>query len=204
MGGMRRKRPFWRGMAGAAWVALAILTAGAVLTAGAPAARAQTAQETVLELKLGLLAHDAGLFSSPKEPGVDIHGQLVFQSFAFLKRLAGARPHLGFNAATNGISQVFAGLTWDTVFGAQERFYLLGELGGAIHNADPLDPPSGRERDGQRYLGCRALFRLAAGLGYRITDQVSIEFYADHISNATLCSNNEGLENAGVRLGYRF
>ena len=29
-------------------------------------------------------------------------------------------------------------------------------------------------------------------------------FHFDHISNAKLCSTNEGLETFGIRYGYRF
>jgi len=49
-----------------------------------------------------------------------------------------------------------------------------------------------------------SILALADDLGYRVNERVSVEFYADHISNATLCSSNEGLENAGLRVGYKF
>jgi len=37
-----------------------------------------------------------------------------------------------------------------------------------------------------------------------IGEKTSLSLYLDHISNANLCDNNEGLETAGVRLGFRF
>ncbi len=154
------------------------------------------------EVRAGILAHDVGLFSSAEEGGIDLNAQLLIPSPSFLSFLGKPRPHVGTNIATDGISQVFGGLTWDWHFA--RKFYFSSEFGGAVHNADDLDPPGGRERDGERYLGCRVLFRLAVGVGYDITEKVNIQLYADHISNANLCSSNQGLENAGVRLGYKF
>jgi lipid A 3-O-deacylase len=61
-----------------------------------------------------------------------------------------------------------------------------------------------RNRAKYRLLGCHALFHLALGVGYRISDDVSIQAYGDHISNANLCDNNEGLDQWGIRLGYGF
>ncbi len=155
------------------------------------------------EVRGGVLAHDAGLFSGPEESGIDLNLQLILRSPQWLAWAGKPRPHFGGSYATDGISQVYGGLTWDWDLGSSP-FYLSGEFGGAIHDADDLDPPNGREEDGERYLGCRVLFRLAGGLGYNITDRANIQLYADHISNATLCSSNEGLENAGVRFGYKF
>ena len=48
------------------------------------------------------------------------------------------------------------------------------------------------------------LFRESLDLGYRVLGPHSIMFHFDHISNAKLCSTNEGLETFGIRYGYRF
>lgn len=48
------------------------------------------------------------------------------------------------------------------------------------------------------------LFRIGAGIGYDITDNLTVQLYADHFSNANPADENNGAENAGLRFGYRF
>ena len=45
---------------------------------------------------------------------------------------------------------------------------------------------------------------IAGDVGYRLTDNLSASFHCNHISNAELCSDNEGLDQMGVRLGLSF
>jgi hypothetical protein len=72
-------------------------------------------------------------------------------------------------------------------------------MGGAITSANDLEHST-------RYknLGCKVLFHLGAGLGYDLSEHVSVELYADHFSNADLCTPNNGAESAGIRFAYRF
>lgn len=164
-----------------------------------------SAEEAGWELRGGVLAHDTGIFSGPKEDGFDINAELLFPSPDFLGFLGSPRPHIGGNVATDGISFGYAGLGWDVPLG--ERFFVTASFGGAVHDADNLTEddlgPTEDESD-FRLLGCRTLFHLALGLGVNVTERANVQLYADHISNATLCDNNEGLENAGVRFGYKF
>jgi len=60
------------------------------------------------------------------------------------------------------------------------------------------------ESNDRKALGCRFLFRGAAGLGWRLTENHNIGLHFDHISNAFLCGENEGMETIGVRYGYQF
>jgi lipid A 3-O-deacylase len=52
--------------------------------------------------------------------------------------------------------------------------------------------------------GCRANFHENFSLGYRLTESVSVMATIEHMSNLHLCDYNEGLTNAGVRLGFNF
>lgn len=159
------------------------------------------------EFKVGFLRHDVGIFSSSKQDGLDINLEYQFASPDLLKVIGSPRPMIGANLATHvdSIHEFYAGLAWNYQF--IDKFYVLGTFGGAIHTADHLkDPGPGAANfdSSDRYLGSRVLFHLAVGLGYRITDELSVELYADHISNANLADNNESLENAGVRFGFSF
>jgi hypothetical protein len=77
-------------------------------------------------------------------------------------------------------------------------FVELG-VGGALHDGklDTTDPD-------RRSLGCRVLFHVQGDIGVELGDNWRLMAHADHMSNANICDRNEGLETAGLRLGYRF
>lgn len=169
------------------------------LSIAAPAA----AQNVVSEVKLGVLEHDIDFLGDDLEPGRDINAELLFASPGFLGPVFSPRPHLGVSVNTDGAtSQLYAGLTW-TIRAADEgllgRFWLSPFLGGTVHNGElrSLDPD-------EKSLGSRALFRLGAELGVDITRRVNVSVVYEHASNAKLADENEGLNNAGIRVGWRF
>ena len=53
-------------------------------------------------------------------------------------------------------------------------------------------------------FGCRLLFRESLELGWRFNQRHSISAMIDHISNGGLCDANDGMDNAGIRYGYKF
>lgn len=151
------------------------------------------------EVRLGAQAHDPW---SPEKGSVDLTGTVLFvKPF----RLDGRwdwivpRPHIGgalnFNSDT---SHLHAGFTW--TIDLTSRFFIEASFGGAIHNGE-----TGRVIPaGKNALGCSPLFRESAGIGFRIDQNWSVIASIEHLSNAGLCSQNRGLTNAGVQLGYRF
>lgn len=155
------------------------------------------------EVKLGVLSHGAGFFSSGSNDGVDFNFEYQFESPRLLDFLGSPRPHLGASLTTSGddVHRFYGGLSWNYLFA--DDFFVSGHAGAAIHTADNLREPASGDPNG-RYLGCRVLFRLAAGLGYRISDHVDVELFMDHFSNANLCGSNDGLESMGIRLGYSY
>lgn len=68
-----------------------------------------------------------------------------------------------------------------------------------MHNGElrSLDPE-------EKSLGSRVLFRLGAEIGVDVTERINVSVVYDHASNANLADANEGLNNAGVRVGWRF
>ncbi|HEX9570130.1 MAG TPA: acyloxyacyl hydrolase [Rhodospirillales bacterium] len=150
------------------------------------------------EIRIGALAHDEGPFSHKKEDGVDANVELLFASPDFLKIIWSPRPHIGGNINSSGdTSQGYFGLSWEWEFWR----YMFGgfSLGGAVHTGETTNAPVDRKE-----LGCRVLFRESVELGFRFAERHSVSAFLDHISNAKLCSTNEGLENFGVRYGYKF
>ncbi len=168
-------------------------------SSGAPKDTAPIKSKPVVsEIRIGVLAHDQGPFSSNKEDGIDANFEILFSSPDFLDIIWSPRPHIGVTYNAYGdTSQAYLGLTWEWDF--WQDFFAGFSLGGAVHDGElttlALD---------KKELGCRVLFRESITLGYRFNKHYSIMGFFDHISNASLCSNNEGLETAGVRFGYRF
>ena len=150
------------------------------------------------EVRGGILAHDRGPFTNNEEGGADINLEVLFRSPDFLGSIGSPRPHLGFSVNTSGdTDQFYAGLTWEWAF--WRRLFAGFSLGGAVH-----DGKTETSRTDRKELGCRVLFRGSLELGYRLTRRHGVSLFYDRISNLDICDNNEGLETAGVRYGYRF
>lgn len=183
-------------MSGKFWTGAAVLAA--LLTAtGAGAA-------PIDEVRGGVLVQGLGPLASDKEDGVSLNGEFLFSPLRSLSFIGAPRPHLGLSVATGeyATSQIYAGLTWE--LNVTPVFFLNAGVGVAVHDGEtdfnPPDPLVGE----RNYLGCRALARLSGGVGYRLTPNLNAALHLDHISNAGLCSENEGLDNMGLRLGYSF
>lgn len=156
------------------------------------------AQAGVPEMRLGVLSHDISALGHSKEGGADINAEALFDSPDFLKPIWAPRPHLGISVNTQGdTSQIYAGLTW--TYEPTLRIFVDFSFGGSVNNGkrDTL------EMD-RKSLGSHVLFRESLSLGYRIDEHNSISVAFDHESNANLANRNEGLNNLGIRWGYRF
>jgi lipid A 3-O-deacylase len=153
------------------------------------------------EVRLGVLAANLEEGGS-EEAEVLINGELLFgrpehaYSDHILDYFLRPRPHIGFSITPDeGTNQVYAGLTWDLELTG--GLFVEASFGGVLHDGptDSNDPNS---------YGCSLMFRESASLGYNINEHVRVMLTVDHISNAGLCDQNQGLTNAGVRLGYRW
>jgi lipid A 3-O-deacylase len=181
------------------WFPIGVILVG-VLTA--PAAAQMSIAD---EFKIGLLAHDVGLFDHHVEAGADVNFEMLFTSPDFLSVIGSPRPHLGGSVNTAGnTDQGYFGLTWGitltpNLFGSGGALFANGSLGGAIQDGYTNSAPSGR-----KMLGSTALFRESLELGYQLTATVSVSAFLDHMSNANLARHNAGLTDVGARLGFEF
>ena len=184
-------------------VSLSLLVGLALVVGGAAPALAEDdnprgAPSAVSETRLGVMAHDVPIFSGNDEDGVNVNAEILFTSPDFLKWILAPRPHIGGSFNTAGdTSQAYLGLTWD--FDLTDSIFFEFSFGGAVHNGELDDDKMDRKA-----LGCRVLFRESAALGWRFNEHHSLSVMLDHISNASLCDDNEGLDTLGVRYGYRF
>jgi lipid A 3-O-deacylase len=154
----------------------------------------------ISEIKIGALAHDQGPFSSNKEDGIDAHVELRFVSPDILKHIGAPYPHIGADINTSGnTNSVWLGVVWEKQF--WKGLFAGFSIGGAYHDGET---DQGEGQEDEKELGCTPLFRLGLNLGWRFDKHHSIDVLLDHLSNAKICDTNEGLENIGVRYGYRF
>lgn len=150
------------------------------------------------EIRLGVLIHDEGPFSRNEESGTDVNLELLFVPPGYLRRIGSPRPHFGVTLNSSGdTSQAYLGLSWEWDF--WRNGFVGFSLGGAIHTGHLKSDAIVRKE-----LGCRLLFRESVELGYRFKQKHAVSVYLDHLSNAGICDQNEGLENFGLRYGYRF
>jgi lipid A 3-O-deacylase len=150
------------------------------------------------EVRLGVLKHDTGPFSRTEEDGVNVNLELLFTSPGFLKAVWSPRPHLGVSINTSGdTNQAYFGLSWE--FDVWRSMIVGFSLGGSVHDGETKT-----DRIDRKELGCHLLFRESLEIGWRFGQHHAITAFLDHMSNAGLCDKNEGLENVGVRYGYRF
>ena len=150
-------------------------------------------------VKVGVLAHDVPFIAADNiEGGVDLNAEILFTPLGIVPDNWNFRPHLGLQVnTTDDTSQVYLGLTTthyltDSIWGAFSG-------GGAIHNGETSQ--LGEDR---KAFGSQVLFRLALELGVDINDHASVSLYYDHESNAFLADENPGIDNMGIRLGWRF
>jgi lipid A 3-O-deacylase len=157
------------------------------------------------EVKAGVLAHDIGFLGDSVEGGADIVAEVLFKSPDFLQVIGAPRPTIGGSVNTNGkTNYLYFDMTWTATVSQpilqQDGMYVGGFLGGAVHDGRLV----GNDTNGNKNLGTRALYHLGVEVGYHITPVYSIEAYLSHLSNAYASSHNPGLNNVGVRAGFRF
>jgi lipid A 3-O-deacylase len=161
------------------------------------------------EIRLGGYEHDASILGHQKETGDDIGAELLFTSPGLLEIIGAPRPILGVLINDAGqTSQVYSGLTWtwnflhDVVIDG-DGFYLEGTEGPGLNNGH-INVTNPFESQHEKSLGSNILFREDIDLGYHITPRWSVAISYNHISNADLGVRNEGLNDIGARIGFKF
>ncbi len=150
------------------------------------------------EFRLGGLIHDEGPITRNEEDGFNINLEILFPSPKLLEIIWSPRPHIGVSVNTEGdTSQAYFGLSWEWSFWG--NWFAGFSLGGAVHDGE-LET----NRTDRKELGCRLLFRQSVEFGHRFAGRHGISLFLEHSSNANICTQNEGLDDFGVRYGYRF
>jgi hypothetical protein len=159
---------------------------------------------TAYEFRLGGLYHGAG-FTGPwtEAGGIDLNAEFLAPRLPLWQDKPWSefmpRPQLGGTVNFSGkTSYAYAGLAW--TWNITPNWFLETFAGGAIHDGK-LDVPDSSHR---LSLGCRTLFRIGDSIGYRWAENWSVMLTWEHLSNANLCSRNNGLNEIGIKAGFAF
>lgn len=199
---------------------IAVVSAGALVLATGPASAG--------EIIAGVYAHDVtflgeavGLGAAGKEGGANIHlGWRSDRIDAAPDWMGGPRAHIFISANTAGdTSYVAAGLSWHIPITDDARWYVQPGMGLAYQDGydmfpDWRDPGLSVEEVNRRIalrserieFGSHILFEPEIALGYRVTDNTSVELSYVHLSNGQIFNQgkNEGLDEVGLRFVHRF
>ncbi len=186
----------------------------AAVAALATGAGAQAAPSWIDEARIGVLDHDISVISEGaggKEEGPNVQLELVFESPDALRWAFSPRPFVNWSINTAGDTNFGgAGLAWTT--NRDNAWYAELDFGIVTHDGvvdlpeDPGDPVRIRLDQERVVFGSRELFRTAVGVGRRVTDRVDALLVFEHLSHGQILGDgkNEGLDNLGVRIHYRF
>ena len=160
----------------------------------------------VYEVKQGILAHDRGWFGKNREGfGPDYNFELMFKSPNILKKIWSPKPIIGLTqTSTGGSSLYYGGITWDA--NISKNWFVTGTTGIAYTNGlEKL--PKGQVATGDKKIqfGSQWLHRGAIELGWNFYGNDTISLMFSHVSHAGVLSDkNHGMDEFGIRYGYRF
>ena len=158
------------------------------------------------EVKQGVLAHDRGWFGKNREGfGPDYNFELMFNSPDILKKIGSPKPILGLTQTiTGGSSLYYGGITWD--WNMTENWFVTGTTGIAYTNG-LKKLPKGQVATGDKKIqfGSQWLHRGAIELGWNFYGNDTISLMFSHVSHGSMLSDkNHGMDEFGIRYGYRF
>ena len=192
----------WRGIILGKHVVAPVLACLWVLPGWMGVASAQVPYD--FDARFGLLLGQLVESDTDRTDPLYAHVELLFPEVGrpsdspLLDAILTPRPHLGATVGlSDGVSQAFAGLTWDLPLTESIRFE--ASFGGTIHDGET----GGGDSHGPE-LGCTVLFRESAAISVAVTQRLTVTAMIDHSSNAGLCDRNDGLTHAGILLGASF
>lgn len=176
---------------------------------------AGTAQaQGVEEARLGVLAHNICITNcknANKEDGPNVEGEVVFASPGFLEPVGAPRPYLMASVNVAGeTSYGGGGLHWNWDFA--EGWSLEPGLGIVVHDGETDNPfPNGTPESAEFFeenvlLGSEVLFRTSLSVNRDIGENWGVQFIYEHLSHGQILGSgrNQGLDNAGIRVFWRF
>lgn len=188
------------------YVGLAAFVAAVVMT---PSARAGIAA-----VHLGVMDHNicvTNCKNADKEGDPNIEGQITFDAPSFLNWAGAPRPYVMGSLNTQGDTSFGGvGLEWRWEFA--DGWALQPGVGYVVHDGELENPYPNATPEAAAFaeehvqLGSRDLFRSSLALTRELTDAWEVQILYEHLSHGQIIGSgrNQGMDEIGVRLGYRF
>jgi hypothetical protein len=173
------------------------------------AGSAQAQQSHIDEVRFLAQDHDTGLVGSSKEDGADLGVEIFSHPVEQLSFLGSPRFVLGGLLNTAGqTDQLYVGIDGQKtllrdVFQHGDSFFIEGVVGATLHNGK-IDVRNTPENDHWKSHGSHLLYRTGFGAGYHFDAHWSLAVTFAHISNANEAHPNQGSNNIGLALGWKF
>ena len=185
------------------------------LLAGAATLFAGTANAGIVdEVRLGVTQHNICVLdcdNADKEDGPNINSEIVFASPDFLSWALEPHPYVMASINTAGNTS-FGGFGLEWLFPIGDSFAIEPGIGYVIHDGDVSNPFPQGSLQSTAYsnehvlLGSEDLFRSSLALSWYISDNWGAQIMYEHLSHGQILGNgrNQGLDNIGVRLMWKF
>lgn len=189
---------------------------------GSAQANAETqVSDIVAEVRLGVLAWNPDIGINPEnngeEGGVNIQGEILFQTPRFLKwkYFFSPEPYILGSVNTSGDTNFGGfGLSWDWQLGRKGLWEFESGFGYVVHDGaidipfpdEPGNVANQAFDDENILFGSRDLFRTTLGFNRHITDNWGVSFVYEHLSHGQILGSgrNHGSDSLGGRIYYRF
>lgn len=184
-----------------------LLALGAALTAPSQA-------QAVESVHIGVMAHNICVTdckNAGKEQGPNVELQANFGSPGFLSFVGSPQPYVVLTVNTSGdTSSGGVGLEWS--FPVSENWSIEPGFGYVIHDGEtnlPFasgTPEAAAFTENHVLLGSRDLFRTSLGVTRDFDGPWEAQVFFSHLSHGQILGNgrNQGMDQLGVRFGYRF
>jgi lipid A 3-O-deacylase len=185
-----------------------------LLALGAALAAAGPANAGIDEVHVGVMDHNicvTNCKNADKEGSPNVEFQVSFDSPEMLHWAFSPQPYVMASVSTTGDTSFGGfGLEWRWQFA--DHWAVEPGVGYVLHDGENNNkypngtPESQAFSDEHVLLGSRDLFRTSLGLTYDMDGPWEVQALFEHLSHGQILGNgrNQGLDELGIRVGYRF
>ncbi len=181
---------------------------------GAALMLAPSARADVTEAHVGVMAHNicvTNCKNADKEDGPNIEMQLSFDSPSFLSWAFSPEPYVMASVSTSGDTS-FGGFGVEWRWDFAEGWAFEPGVGYVVHDGElenphaPGTPAAAAFAEEHVQLGSRDLFRTSLALTRDLPGPWEVQVQFEHLSHGQILGSgrNQGIDELGIRLGYRF
>jgi lipid A 3-O-deacylase len=191
-----------------------VLVPALALMAASTAMIAPEASAQVESVRLGVMKHNICVTdckNADKESGVNINGEVRFDSPGFLQVIWSPKPYVMASVNTDGnTSFAGVGLQWD--FNLTDHIVFEPGFGYVLHDGEVNNPYAAGTQQAVDFsedhvlLGSEDLFRTSLALTWKFSEAWGVQAMYEHLSHGQILGKgrNQGMDELGVRMVWTF